>query len=501
MITDHPPSSLPPIPRPEDRRSGARYQMATVLGVASVGLYLFILAFTTMRSEYTIWAGYAFAPVLFFVTVPLLLRTLRKVEPDEWIHKVVVTALGVKLIASFVRFYVNEYVLGQGDAHNYYNEATDIAREFRQFVFGGPAFQELIPKLSGTSFIRLLTSGMYFITGATELGGYVLYSFLSFWGLYLWYRAYRIAMPDGLHRRYALLVFFLPSMVFWPSSIGKEAWMITMLGLGSYGLAKLLTQQRGAYLALVAAVAGMGVVRPHVAAIFFAGVGAAFVLRRTKGTGGTGRKIFGLLVLAAVAGVLLNQLQSFFDFTDSSFSVSTVLDETSRRSSQGGAQFTTARATSPAGFPWAFITVLFRPFLVEATSPASLITAIEGTILLGLFLWNMPRLVRLPKMMIARPYVGFAVIYTLIFAFAFSAIGNFGILTRQRTQLFPIAVIVLTAPYNAGLRTRSERMAAGGENRFDLDQIEEPFRESESLSESDSASEPIVTASSLPVSR
>ena len=496
MTAEHHSPSLPPIPRPEDRGSDARYQIAVVLGVASAGLYLFILAFATMRSEYTIWAGYAFAPLLFFVTLPFLLRTLRKVEPDEWIHKVVVAALGVKLIASFVRFYVNEYVLGQGDAHNYYNEAADIADEFRQFVFGGPAFQELIPKLSGTSFIRLLTSGMYFITGATELGGYVLYSFLSFWGLYLWYRAYRIAMPDGLHRRYALLVFFLPSMVFWPSSIGKEAWMITMLGLGSYGLAKLLTQQRGAYLALVGAIAGMGVVRPHVAAIFFAGVGAAFVLRRTEGTGGTGRKIFGLLVLAAVAGVLLNQLQSFFDFSDS-FSVSSVLDETSRRSSQGGAEFATARATSPAAFPWAFITVLFRPFLVEASSPASLITAIEGTILLGMFLWNMPRLVRLPRVMIARPYVGFAVIYTLIFAFAFSAIGNFGILTRQRTQLFPIAVIVLTAPYNAGLRTRSERMAAGGANRFEVDQTAEPSFELES----DSASEPIVVASSLPVSR
>ena len=33
-------------------------------------------------------------------------------------------------------------------------------------------------------------------------------------------------LPTGDHRRYALLVFFMPSLLFWPSSIGKESWML-----------------------------------------------------------------------------------------------------------------------------------------------------------------------------------------------------------------------------------------------------------------------------------
>jgi hypothetical protein len=433
-----------------------RYRTAVAIGVLSVGSYLFLISGVMVRSTYNTWAAYVLAPVFFLSAAPLLSRMLNKVEPDRRIHRIVIMGLAAKLIGGFLRFATNEYLIGHGDAENYYLAGSAIAAELRSFVFGGPAVQFLLPDVTGTRFIRLLTALVYVITGSTNLGGYVVFSFISFWGLYLFYRAYCIAMPDGLRRRYAILVFFLPSVVFWPSSIGKEAWMLTMLGLGSYGLARLLTYQRFGYLAIVAAVAGMGVVRPHVAAIFGAGLVAAFVLRRTgTGGGGTGKKILGLLFLAIVAGLLLNQLQSFFELEDG-LSAQQVFDETNRRSSTGDAQFESSQPTSPAQLPWAIVTVLFRPFLFEASNPAALVTAVEGTVLLALFLWNLPRLIRLPTLMVSRPYVGYAVVYTLIFAFAFSAISNFGILARQRTQLFPIVVIVLTVPFQSTLRTRRD---------------------------------------------
>ena len=285
---------------------------------------------------------------------------------------------------------------------------------------------------------------MFTVTGRTGLGGYVVFSFMSFFGLYLFYRAFCIAVPDGLRRRYVLMVFYLPSVVFWPSSIGKEAWMITMLGIGCYGLARLLTQQRYGYLTVIIGLTGMGIVRPHVAAIFGVGAASAFLLRSNKG--GTGKKLVGLLVFAVIAGVLINQMQSFFDLGNN-FDPNAVLEETTRRSSQGGSEFQPVNPTSPAQFPWAVVTVLFRPFLYEAGGGAGMITALEGTILLALFVWNLPRLVRLPTMMVRRPYVAHAIMYTVAFVFAFSAIANFGILARQRTQLYPIATVALAMPY------------------------------------------------------
>jgi len=250
-------------------------------------------------------------------------------------------------------------------------------------------------------------------------------------------------------------VFFLPSMVFWPSSVGKEAWMTTMLGLGAYGLARLLTQKRFAYVAIIAATAGLTIVRPHVAAIYAAGMAGAFLLRRTKGGGGKVRKVLGLIVLAVVVGLVMRQLQSFFGLEEG-LDAQEVFERTADRSAQGGSRFDANQPTSIVDLPWALVTVLFRPFLFEARTAAGAFTALEGTVLLGLFAWSIPRLVRLPRMVIARPYVGFVLIYSLVFVFAFSSISNFGILARQRTQLLPIAVVALTVPIDARFRSRRD---------------------------------------------
>ena len=360
---------------------------------------------------------------------------------------------------AFARYYANQYIFGLGDAYGYYLAGSAISEEFRNLVFGGPAFQLFVPDLTGTRFIRLLTALPYVVTGPTHPGGYVIFSFMSFWGLYLFYRAFCIAVPDGLRRRYAVLVFLLPSVVFWPSSIGKEAWLTTMLGIGAYGLARLLTQQRYAYILLLVSLAGAGIVRPHVGALLGAAAGAAFVLRRSTGQGATTKKVLGLLLLALVGAIVLSQVRSFFDI-ESAFDVQEVFDETARRSSQGGSQFETVQPTSISGLPWAAVTVLFRPFLIEAGSAGALVTALEGTVLLALFVWNLPRLARLPGLMISRPYVAFAAVYTLMFVFSFSAISNFGILARQRTQVFPIVIVLLSIPLEQRLRTRSELEAA-----------------------------------------
>ncbi len=427
------------------------YRAATAIGVALAAIYLLTVIRTMATTGYDIWGGVVIAPVVFVLGLPLLLRLLRKVEPDASIRRIVLAGFGAKLLGAYARFSTNEVVLGRGDAFVYHQYAESVSQEFRAFTFGGPAFGEAVTDFTGTEFIRLLLSGVYTISGPTRLGGYVVFSFVSFWGLYLFYRAFSIAVPDGLRRRYAVLVFFLPSMLFWPSSVGKEAWMTTMLGLGSYGLARLLAEKRHAYLPLLVALAGLGIVRPHVGAIFLTGLAVAFVVRRTSGTGRMIRKIVGLLVMAVAAGLLLAQLQSYFGLEEG-LDASELFERTSERSAQGGSRFETTQPTGVADLPWAVITVLFRPFPYEAGSIAGLITSIEGTLLLGMFMWNAQRVARVPKFLITRPYVGYVVVYSLAFTFAFSAVSNFGILARQRTQLFPFVVVLLAIPIGTDMR-------------------------------------------------
>jgi hypothetical protein len=52
------------------------------------------------------------------------------------------------------------------------------------------------------------------------------------------------------------------------------------------------------------------------------------------------------------------------------------------------------------------------------------------------------------------PYVTFVVVYGLLFIVAFSSIGNFGILARERCQLLPFFLVLLAVP---GVRTRRTR--------------------------------------------
>lgn len=440
----------------EDRRRYAtpdRYRTAVLIGVVLAVVYLMVVIWAVASSSYDTWGGYVVAPMLFFAAAPMLRRMLRAVEPDRWVRGAVMAGLAGKLLGAYARFYTNEYVIGRGDSVVYHRHGSAVAAEFRQFIFGGPEYQNSIQDLIGTDFIRLLTALYYTVIGSTRIGGFVAFSFMSFWGLYFFYRAFSVAMPDGLRRRYVILLFFLPSMVFWPSSIGKEAWMTTMLGLGSYGLARLLKQMRFAYPMIVAAMAGMTMVRPHVAAIFGVGLGAGFLLSRSSGGAGKAKKILGLLFFAIVAGLVLRQLQDFFGLEEG-LDAQAVFEKTSSRSDKGGSQFDSNQPTSVADLPWAVITVLFRPFLYEAGSAAGVFTALEGTILLGLFAWNAPRLVRLPSLAIARPYVGYVLAYSLVFTFAFSSISNFGILARQRTQLLPFVAVILAVPIESKLRTR-----------------------------------------------
>src|SRR5204863_3854856 len=103
--------------------------------------------------------------------------------------------------------------------------------------------------------------------GPSLLGAFFIFSWAGFWGLYLFYRAFCIAVPEGDHRRYALLILLLPSLLFWPSSLGKEAWMTLGLGLFAYGGARIITHQRYGFMVVLAGVLATAAVRPHVAAM------------------------------------------------------------------------------------------------------------------------------------------------------------------------------------------------------------------------------------------
>jgi amino acid transporter len=169
-------------------------------------------------------------------------------------------------------------------------------------------------------------------------------------------------------------------------------------------------------------------------------------------------KLLGLAAVIVLAVVLLSQTSAFLKDSglDPEDGVASVLSENRERTEQGGSSFGTPQpGISPAQLPLAVVTILFRPFLFEANSIQVLITALESTVLLVLTVRRIRPIGRAVRSFRRLPYVTFVVVYGLLFIVAFSSIGNFGILARERCQLLPFFLVLLAVPGVRGRRPRA----------------------------------------------
>ncbi len=435
-------------------------RVAAVLGVAGVGVVAGVLALLMERSTYDVWAAIPTAIGLAALSVPLLRRAAR-LEADPFVARLLWWALGLKLVASLARYYVAFGLYdGAADANAYSRVGADIARQLRD----GDWTIDIGKRVQGTGFIEVLTGGVFTVTGATTIGGFLVFSWFGFWGLYLFHRAFVRAVPDGDHRRHALLVLLLPSLLFWPSSIGKEAWMCLFLGLGAHGAARVLTRARGGLLLCGVASLALGIVRPHIAAILVFALALAVLARRTPAEGRSAWAPFAKLAVLAVVGLALvfavGQLEDFFGVDDfNAEAVRTTLDEVQRRTGQGGSQFVADSDTDldPSRLPAAFVNVLFRPFPWHATNVQSLVAAGESLLLMGLVLTGWRRIVASAAGTLRNAYLVLCWAFAVLFVYGFSSFSNAGILVRQRVQVLPFVLVLLcVAPLGRRARVASE---------------------------------------------
>ena len=195
-------------------------QRAAVLGVVSVGAYVAALSWAMQHWPYDYWGGFLVAPALLLITWPILVR-IGRAEDDLWVPKVLLLALIVRFAGSVARYQSIFAVYGgSGDASVYDHNARRLAPLYWAGHFNASVGW---PHFIGAGFIIVVTAIIYMLIGPTLVGGFFVYAWFSFIGLVLAYRAFRIALPHGDHRRYLVLLFFLPSLLFWPASIGKTA--------------------------------------------------------------------------------------------------------------------------------------------------------------------------------------------------------------------------------------------------------------------------------------
>jgi hypothetical protein len=420
--------------------------LIAVVGLVLIAGYVSVLLVAIDRTSFDVWGAVLIAPVLVAASIPALRRQAAR-EADPALFRLLLLALIVKLAGGAVRYYVAFSVYGgQADATRYHNAGVSLAEPFRHLDFS--AFH----LVTGTAFMDYVTGAVYAVIGPTKMGGFLFFSWLGFWGLFFFYRAFTIGVPEGRRRSYAHLLFFVPSLLFWPSGIGKEAWMMFGLGLATYGVAKILSLN--VWRGLIPLGVGLwctGIVRPHIAGLVGVSLAAAVITRKSKTElreltpilkGGS------IVAVAIFAAVLVVRTDRFLQESgiDTSGGVSSTLTDVEGRTGEGGSEFAPSILDSPVRAPVAVVTVLFRPFFFETHNLQSFLAAMEGTALLLLCLLRMRWIWAAVRSLRRRPYVVFCFVYSGLFVVAYSSFANFGLLARQRVQLYPLFLVLLSIP-------------------------------------------------------
>jgi hypothetical protein len=433
-----------------------------VIFVLSLNFYTPTADLRAGVDSYDIIGGILVAALIIPLSIPVLKRESLR-QADRRVLALLLLALTLKIASTLVRHYVIFNLYGSGDAVGYHGAGIHIMERFRD-----GNFDPGLNSLTDTDFISFVTGIVYTIIGPSSLGGFLIFSWLAFWGLFLCYRAFVIAVPEGRSMSYGRLLFLVPSMLFWPSSIGKESWMLFAIGIFAFGSARVLSGRavRGLPLAALGLWLGM-LIRPHVPGMLGGALIVAFLIGRRYEKFRPIRPTVKLATIGVLlAGVLflVTQTEGFLrtDLT-SLEGITSTLENVANRSNQGGSEFDPPVVHSPLDLPAAFGTVLFRPFVFEANNALAMLSALEGLWLLLFTLRRLPWVLNAFKRMRRQPYIAQAFIYVLLFVIAFSSLPNFGLLVRQRVQLLPLYFVLLCVP-----PVKKRRDSAEQTNRKDI---------------------------------
>jgi hypothetical protein len=398
-------------------------------------------------------------PVLSRVLVPLFgflatvaaAKWLSARHPDEpWIARFLVIAVLVKEFASILRYrtLVNSY--GEvGDA-SVYDEA---GRRFANFwLHNANAVRPQLDNIRQTNFMRWFTGVVYYLFGTDMIAGFMVFGLIAFVGSYLWYRATVEAVPFLDRRLYFLIMMFVPSILFWPSSIGKEALMQFAIGSAALGTAHIFNGKivRGVLVAIPGAWL-MSVVRAHLLGLVALAAAAAFVIGRSprKAQASTATsslvKPLGMVVVVFIAAFAVSAGANSLGLPSLSLSsVQAELDATSVSTATGNSSFDNGGGSlSPLKLPQGVVTVLLRPFPWEVDSSLQILASLEGVALAAFIFWRRKSLAISLRHVRTVPFLLYCWILTVLYSVTFSAFANFGLLTRQRALVLPALYVLL----------------------------------------------------------
>lgn len=394
----------------------------------------------------------------------------------RFLTQLLIVGVAAKLVGTIVRLYVTFSLYESRDSENYHLIGAIVAGHIRNGDFATALGYSGL----GTDFLEFFTGVVYSVIGPTLFGGFIFFSFLAVIGALFFYKAFRVASPTGDWRIFAVLMLLYPGIVYWPTGIGKDAFVFLFAGMTTYGVAVAVTRARwDAVVPIAIGLTGVFLVRPHIAMILAIGIPVALIVALPRRSGAQVGGQLTMLLLAAVATwIVMGQAAEYLGLPalspDGVKQYVVEQEANPNRFEDNASNFEVTSVDSPLWAPMAFLTVLFRPFPWEAQNAQALVQSFDGILLAGIILFSARRLWAGLASVHREPFVAYAVITGTVLILALSTLGNFGLLARQRAMVLPFVFTVLVfAPVKARAMAKdadevdSEQAAADAEGAGD----------------------------------
>jgi len=297
--------------------------------------------------------------------------------------------------------------------------------------------------LSGNNF---LTTGLIF-------------AWLSYGGIFRLFLLFNELFP-GMEKKFAIAILYMPSVIFWGSSILKDTitfsascWMI----FAFYNLAiKPKKPIRNLVILILSAFIIISI-KPYIFVAFLPGITLwAAYFRILKIKSAFFRLVLGpgiiLVGVAISAAIFVTFSKSFGEYgsIDAAVNKAVVTKNDLTRAEYGKNSFDIGKIDGSVSgllskFPAAVIAGLFRPFLWDASNPIMLFSALENTFLLLMFLrvFFKNGLQFFPRIF-GNPVLVLSFVFSIFFAFALGiTTANFGALVRYKIPAIPFFLSML----------------------------------------------------------
>ena len=409
------------------------------------------------------------AVILAFASVPIARRVARR-EGDPRLYGLLIAAAITHLVFSSVQLWVVDHIYhGITDYNRYINQGAVLARRFDHFDFSTAKVRPPVQVL-GQGSVSIAAAVVMAIIGVNKLALFYVFSWFAFLATLGFFRAFCFTFPEANHYRYAVLVFFLPSLLFWTAGISKETMMYMSMGLAASGAARVLAHKRGGAIFLVIGTIVGIYVRPQELLLFMGAFAAAGLFRRSD-RARTMRAVRRLAVMGLQAALLLAALSLAQQLAKHA----PVFNLNQLAKNNVGQHSSLNYHPGPAGYPKDVYTVVFDPLPINAHGSTQKVAAFENSVIIVLILISLRRIRKIPRAAFQRPYVLMCLLYSVAFPYFFAALNNLGLIDRERVLFLPFLMVLFAIPvspkgsppefpweYSEGKRKRRRRATRWG---------------------------------------